>query len=65
MAGRLQLAAFALGYGGTGLTFYDDEVSAAFETDAACMLVTAAGVPAYRAKRGGEPGRPTELAGFG
>lgn len=65
VVGRLQLAGFALGYGGTGLTFYDDEVSAAFDTDAACMLVASIGVPAYRSRRGGEPGDPTELTGFG
>lgn len=65
VVGRLQLAGFALGYGGTGLTFYDDEVSAAFGTDAACMLVASIGVPAYRSRRGGEPGDPTELTGFG
>lgn len=65
VVGRLQLAAFALGFGGTGLTFYDDEVAAAFDTEAVCMLVASIGVPAYRSRRGGEPGTPTELAGFG
>lgn len=65
VAGRLQLAAFALGYGGTGFTFYDDEVSATFDTDATCMLVTSIGVPAYRSRRGGEPGHPVELTDIG
>jgi len=60
-AGRLQLSAFALDYGGTGLTFFDDDVSAAFGTSAACMLAISIGVPAYRAKPGGPPGRPTRL----
>ncbi|MCW2898598.1 MAG: SagB-type dehydrogenase protein [Streptosporangiaceae bacterium] len=60
-AGRLQLAAFTLGHGGTGLTFSDEDVSAAFGTRAACMLVTSIGIPAYRAKPGGPPGRPTRL----
>ena len=36
----LQLAAFSLGLGATGLTFYDDEVKEVFATNAACMLVT-------------------------
>lgn len=63
-SGRLALAAFALGYGATGLTFYDDEVSRFFRTDAACMLVTAVGVPEYRNTRGGAPGAPAELARF-
>ena len=61
-AGRLQLAAFTLDYGGTGLTFFDAEVSAAFGTRAACMLAVAIGIPAYPAKPGGPPGRPTRLA---
>jgi SagB-type dehydrogenase family enzyme len=62
-AGRLQLAAFTLDHGGTGLTFSDEEVSAAFGTPAACMLAVAIGIPAYEAKPGGAPGRPTQLAG--
>jgi nitroreductase len=63
-AGRLQLAAFSLGLGATGLTFYDDEVKEVFSTNAACMLVTAVGVPDYRSRPGGSPGRPTPLTGF-
>jgi len=63
-AGRLQLAAFSVGLGATGLTFYDDEVKEAFDTDAACMLVTAVGVPDYRSRPGGSPRRPTHLTGF-
>jgi hypothetical protein len=63
-AGRLQLAAFSIGLGATGLTFYDDEVREVFETTASCLLVTAVGVPAYRSRRGGGPGHPTELTGF-
>jgi hypothetical protein len=61
-AGRLQLAAFTLEHGGTGLTFSDEEVSAAFGTRAACMLAVSIGIPAYRAKPGGPPGRPTRIA---
>jgi len=64
-AGRLSLAAFTLGYGATGLTFFDDEVSAFFETPAAPMLVTSVGMPDYRNTRGGLPGATPELAGFG
>lgn len=63
-AGRLALAAFALGYGATGLTFFDDEVARFFATTAACMLVTAVGVPAYRNTPGGLPGQARELAGY-
>jgi hypothetical protein len=63
-AGRLQLAAFSVGLGATGLTFYDDEVKEVFDTDAACMLVTAVGVPDYRSRPGGGPRHPTYLTGF-
>jgi SagB-type dehydrogenase family enzyme len=62
--GRLLLASHALGQGATGLTFFDDEVRAAFATRASCLLVTAVGVPTYRPTPGGQPGRPTELVGF-
>jgi SagB-type dehydrogenase family enzyme len=61
-AERLQLAAFALHHGGTGLTFYDRDVSAAFGTRAACMQAVSIGIPAYQAKPGGAPGRPTRLS---
>jgi SagB-type dehydrogenase family enzyme len=54
-AERLQLAAFALGVGATGLTFLDDDVSAFFGTRAAPMLTVAVGVPAYRARPGRRP----------
>jgi SagB-type dehydrogenase family enzyme len=62
--GRLLLAAHALGQGATGLTFFDDEVGAAFSTHDSCLLVTAVGVPPYRPTPGGQPGRPTELTHF-
>lgn len=63
-AERLALAAFTLGYGATGLTFYDHLVSEVFDTHAQCLLVTAVGVPAYRNRAGGSPGAPAELAHF-
>jgi SagB-type dehydrogenase family enzyme len=63
-AGRLALAAFTLGYGATGLTFYDEAVSEFFATGAACMLVTSVGVPDYRNAPGGRPGAPIELVHF-
>jgi SagB-type dehydrogenase family enzyme len=64
-AGRLSLAAFALGFGATGLTFFDEAVSKFFATSASCMLVTSVGIPAYRNAPGGPPGAATELAGYG
>lgn len=63
-AGRLSLAAFALGFGATGLTFFDAAVSQFFDTDAACMLVTSVGVPDYRNTPGGGPGEAAELTGY-
>jgi SagB-type dehydrogenase family enzyme len=63
-AERLALAAFTLGYGATGLTFYDELVSQFFGTPAQCLLVTAVGVPAYRNRAGHGPGTPAELAHF-
>ncbi|MDQ4133811.1 MAG: hypothetical protein M3179_11555 [Actinomycetota bacterium] len=59
--GRLHLAAYALGYGATGLTFYDEEVSRFFSTDASPMLVTAVGVPAYKSRPGGTPRHPVRM----
>ena len=60
-AERLQLAAFTLGFGATGVTFLDDEVAAFLGTRAQPMLTVALGVPAYRAR----PGlRPPELPTF-
>jgi len=50
-AGRAYLAAYAVGRGATGLTFYDDEVTAFFSPHAAGrspLLVVAVGVPARR-----------------
>ena len=63
-AGRLQLAAFAAGLGGTGLTFFDEAVPPSFGTTDACMLVTAVGPSDYRSRAGGLPGEPTEMSGF-
>jgi SagB-type dehydrogenase family enzyme len=64
-SGRLSLAAFTLGYGATGLTFFDDPVRRFFATSASCMLVTAVGIPGYRNAPGGAPGAATELRHFG
>ncbi len=64
-AGRLSLAAFSLGQGATGLTFFDEAVSQFFGTVASCMLVTSVGVPDYRNAPGGGPGAATELEGYG
>jgi hypothetical protein len=52
-AGKLYLAAYTLGFGATGLTFYDDEVSAFFGPDAAgksVMFLVALGRPIRRTR---------------
>ena len=59
--GRLQLAAFALGHGTSGITFYDDEVSAFLGTEASPMLVTTVGVPSYRPRPGKRPAEMERL----
>jgi hypothetical protein len=64
-SGRLSLAAFTLGFGATGLTFFDEAVRRFFSTRASPMLVTSVGVPAYRNTPGGGPGRTAELANYG
>jgi SagB-type dehydrogenase family enzyme len=46
VAGRIYLGSYAYGYGATGLTFYDDDVTSFFSPHAAgksCMLVVAVG----------------------
>ncbi|MBW3590159.1 MAG: SagB family peptide dehydrogenase [Actinobacteria bacterium] len=47
MSGRLYLAAYAAGYGATGLTFYDEEVSKYFQTSREPTLEVAIGTPNY------------------
>jgi len=51
IGGKLYLAAYALGFGATGLTFFDDDVTAFFAPHAAgkgVMFLVAAGRPARR-----------------
>jgi len=59
--GRLHLFAYDRGYGATGLTFYDREVSRSFDTAALPMLVTAVGAPSYQSRPGGLPREPVRL----
>jgi nitroreductase len=64
--GRLHLAAFALGASATGMTFLDSEVPALIgedDSDTVVLLFTCVGVPEYRSRRGGLPGRPTTVEG--
>ena len=59
--GRLQLAAYALGHGASGITFYDDEVSSLLGTEASPMLVTTVGLPSYRPRPGKRPAQMESL----
>ena len=61
VSGRLQLAAFALGIGATGLTFLDSEIPALLGEPLAGLLLTCVGVPTYRHRSGGPPGAPTKM----
>ena len=59
--GRLHLAAYALGAGATGMTFYDSEIAGLIGRPLAGLLFTCVGVPAYRSKDGGRPGKPVPV----
>jgi hypothetical protein len=59
--GRLHLAAFALGIGASGMTFYDSEIAGLLGEPLAGLIFTCVGVPAYRNKRGGRPGEPASI----
>jgi SagB-type dehydrogenase family enzyme len=61
--GRLHIAAYALGFGATGMTFLDSEIEELLGAPLAALLFTCVGVPEYRNRRGGVPGRPAELRG--
>ena len=51
IGGKLYIAAYCLGRGATGLTFYDDDVTEFFSPHAAgksCIFVTSVGIPGKR-----------------
>ncbi|HLX51187.1 MAG TPA: hypothetical protein VKS82_22915 [Streptosporangiaceae bacterium] len=56
--GRLNLLAYALGAGASGMTFIDAKVPALLGEPLDALLFTCVGVPAYRSARGGMPGAP-------
>jgi SagB-type dehydrogenase family enzyme len=63
IAGKIYLAAYALGIGASGSTFFDDAVTEAFSPHASnksTMIAVGVGVPAYKAS----PGKilPTKLS---
>jgi hypothetical protein len=59
--GRLHLAAFALGYGASGMIFLDSEIPRFLQEDLAGMLFTCVGVPEYVNRPGGPPGIPVHV----
>jgi hypothetical protein len=59
--GRLHLAAYALGYGASGMTFLDSEIPGLLWEDLEAMMFTRAGVPEYANKPGGPPGEPVRV----
>jgi len=63
VAGRLHLAAYALGYGASGMTFLDAEMPDFLGEALQAMLLTCVGVPEYRNRPGGPPGKPVRVRG--
>jgi hypothetical protein len=61
VAGRLHLAAFALGYGASGMTFLDSELPGLLRRDLQGLLFTCFGVPEYANRAGGSPGEPARV----
>jgi hypothetical protein len=60
--GRLHLAAYALGIGASGMTFADSEIESLLGEPLAALLFTCVGVPTYRTRPGGDPGKPKTMA---
>jgi hypothetical protein len=59
--GRLHLAAYGLGIGASGMTFFDSEIAGLLGAPLAALIFTCVGVPEYRSKAGGRPGEPTAV----
>jgi hypothetical protein len=59
--GRLHLAAFALGFGASGMTILDSELEHLLGEPLAGLLFTCVGRPTYRNKPGGRPGEPAMI----
>jgi nitroreductase len=59
--GRLHLAAYALGYGASGMTFLDSEIPGLLRQNMEAMLFTCVGVPEYANTPGGPPGEPVRV----
>ena len=61
VAGRLHLAAYALGYGASGMTFIDADIPEFLEENLQAMLFTCVGVPEYTNRPGDPPGEPVQV----
>jgi SagB-type dehydrogenase family enzyme len=59
--GRLHLAAYGLGIGASGMTFFDSEIAGLLAAPLAGLIFTCVGVPEYRNTPGGKPGQPTAV----
>jgi hypothetical protein len=59
--GRLHLAAYALGAAASGMTFLDSEIPTLLGTPLDALLFTCVGVPSYRSRPGGPPGKPVQV----
>jgi SagB-type dehydrogenase family enzyme len=59
--GRLHLAAYALGAGASGMTFYDSEIAPFTGEPVEAMIFTCVGVPEYANRPGGRPGEPVAV----
>lgn len=59
--GRLHLAAYGLGIGASGMTFFDSEIAGLLAAPLAGLIFTCVGVPEYRSQPGGKPGQPTAV----
>jgi hypothetical protein len=56
--GRLHLAAYALDYGASGMSFVDSEIPGLLQEGLEAMIFTCVGVPEYANTPGGPPGEP-------
>jgi hypothetical protein len=63
--GRLHLAAYALGFGASGMTILDSELGHLLGEPMAGLLFTCVGMPTYRNKPGGRPGEPVVIGRSG
>jgi hypothetical protein len=61
-SGRLQLAATALGFGATAMSFVDPELVALVGAPLAGLLLTCLGVAPLRTKRAGTPRHPRDVS---